>query len=52
MQIKEDKYSEAYAKIDLQYEEILLKSKGPYHLRFVKRQPSEVAKKNNVNKTN
>ena len=42
MQIYKIKYLETYAKIDLQYEEILLKLQGPFHQRFVKRQPSEV----------
>ena len=43
MQIQKDKYPETYMKIgDLQYEEILLKSQGPFHLRFVSRQPLEV----------
>ena len=46
MYIYKEKYLKAYTKIgDLQYEEILLKSQGPFYLRFVKRQPSEVVKK-------
>ena len=49
MQILKDKYQVTYTKIgDLQYEEILLISQSPFHLRFVKQQPSEVVE-NNVN---
>ena len=43
MQIQKGKGLETCAKIgDLQYEEILLKSQGPFHLRYVKLQPSEI----------
>ena len=43
MFIYKGKYIETYLKMgDLQYEEILLKSQGPFPPRFVKRQPSEV----------
>ena len=40
--IYKSKYLETYAKIDLQYKEISLKSQEPFHPRFVKWQPSEV----------
>ena len=50
--IYKDKYLKSGAKIGvLQYEEILLKSQGPFHQRFVRGTTFRSRSKNNINKS-